>query len=269
MRLEVIGNGCGRPTGGQPATGYVIHAGGEQVLLDCGPGVATVLSGRPLEALSAIVISHAHYDHCADLLALGHCLLQTRAERPAGFTIPLYLPLGVLAPLQAVARAFPYHEPEQQHMFTEVFSAREYESGETIRVGEISLQAVGGNIHSIPAWSWRISHGGQVLAYSADTAYAPSVVRAARGANLLLCEALRPAWEEAPNPSHMSAEEAGQIAREAGCGALLLTHITRHDPAWKAELIAHAAAHFSGPVQVTEPGALYGVKPFAHLGRLR
>lgn len=269
MQLEVIGNGCGRPTGGHPATGYLVHAGDQQVLLDCGPGVATVLSGRPLEALSAIVISHAHFDHCADLLALGHILLQTRAQRPAGFRIPLYLPPGVLAPLQAVAQAFPYHEPDQINMFSEVFATREYESGETIQVGELRLQAIGGNRHSIPAWAWRITDGDQVLAYSADSAYAASVITAATGADLLLCESLRPDWVGAPHPSHMSAVDAGRIAAEAGAGALLLTHIIRHDPAWKADLIAHAARQFSGPVQVTEPGALYSVRPFAHLGRQR
>lgn len=267
LRIEVIGNSCGRPSGGNPASGYVIHGRGEQVLLDCGPGVATVLTGRPLTEISAIFVSHAHYDHCADLLTLGLCLIMSY-DLPEGFRIPLYLPPGSMEQLMEVARVFPYHSDKHANPYAHVFETREYAAGEAIRVGDLSLIPVGPNNHSCPAWSCRISDGEQTIAYSGDSAYHTSVIEAARNADLLLCESIRPAFTDEPaiTRSHMSAEQAGAVAREAGARALLLSHLTRHDTDWKSALVEAAAREFGGQISVTEPGAVYDLKPFAHLG---
>jgi ribonuclease BN (tRNA processing enzyme) len=270
MQLEVIGNSCGRPSGGNSASGYVVHGHGKQILLDCGPGVATVLTERPLTDLSAIFVSHAHYDHCADLLTLGLCLIMSY-DLPEGFKIPLFLPAGSLEKLVQVAQVFPYHEGKHANPYEHVFETREYTEGEAIQVGDLTLTPVGPNIHSCPAWSCRITDGEQVFAYSGDSAYHTSVMEAAQGADLLLCESIRPAFTEEGfvTRSHMSAEQAGSIAQQAGAKALLISHITRHDSDWKQSLVKAAAQEFAGPLSVTEPGAMYSMKPFAQLGRVR
>jgi len=69
--LHVLG--CA-PAGGNPGeacSGYLVTAGGSRVLLDCGPGVLASLLARDAAPLDAIVLSHLHFDHVADLIPLG------------------------------------------------------------------------------------------------------------------------------------------------------------------------------------------------------
>src|SRR5439155_1425948 len=71
---------------------------------------------------------------------------------------------------------------------------------------------------------------GHVLAYSADTAPNEELVNLAHGADVLLAEAT---WIEVPSwgdPIHMTASEAGQVARQAGAGRLVITHVWPTNP---------------------------------------
>ena len=55
----------------------------------------------------------------------------------------------------------------------------------------------------------------------------------------------------------MSAEEAGRLAREAGVGRLVLTHISDELDLERARMTA--AAEFGGAVEVAREGATYEV----------
>jgi ribonuclease BN (tRNA processing enzyme) len=72
----------------------------------------------------------------------------------------------------------------------------------------------------------RIAAGGRTLTYSGDTAPNPALARAARDADVFLCEAT---WTDDQRgmmgPVHMSAGETGEAAAAAGCARLVLTHI--------------------------------------------
>ena len=82
MRLTVLG-GCGAwPAAGQACSGYLVEQDGFRLLVD--PGYAIV--PRLLELIDAaevdaVLVSHGHPDHCADL----HPLLRARVltEEPA------------------------------------------------------------------------------------------------------------------------------------------------------------------------------------------
>jgi ribonuclease BN (tRNA processing enzyme) len=67
MRLTVIGGSGGYPGGGRPCSGYVVEADGFALLVDPGYGVATALSIGDGLTFDAVLVSHAHPDHCADL----------------------------------------------------------------------------------------------------------------------------------------------------------------------------------------------------------
>ena len=78
----------------------------------------------------------------------------------------------------------------------------------------------------------RVEHGGRSLVYSGDTGPCAGLVEAARGADVLLCEATWPHvtewWDEPPTGIHLSGRQAGEHAAAAGVGRLLITHV----PAW-------------------------------------
>jgi ribonuclease BN (tRNA processing enzyme) len=65
-----------------------------------------------------------------------------------------------------------------------------------------------------------------VIAYSGDSRPCDSIVEAASGADLFLCEASAVEKDAAiAAPGHMTARQAGETARKAGVGKLLLTHL--------------------------------------------
>jgi ribonuclease BN (tRNA processing enzyme) len=84
-----------------------------------------------------------------------------------------------------------------------------------------------------------------------------NIVSLSRGADVLLSEA---SWTHSPDrPAglHLSGTEAGRIARLAGVGQLLLTHI----PPWtsREDVIAEAKAEFTGPVHAVTAGEMFTV----------
>jgi ribonuclease BN (tRNA processing enzyme) len=102
MRLTVLGGTGGWPTAGTACSGYLVEHDGYRVLID--PGYATfprLLEHCDAAAVDAVLVSHGHPDHCADL----NPLLRARAlaERPAP-SLPLYAPPGALDAVLALDR---------------------------------------------------------------------------------------------------------------------------------------------------------------------
>ncbi|WP_299033532.1 ribonuclease Z [uncultured Pseudokineococcus sp.] len=73
---------------------------------------------------------------------------------------------------------------------------------------------------------------GQVVAVVEDTRWCEGALRAAAGADLLLCEATFADAEEhlAAPYGHLTARQAGRLAREAGARRLVLTHFSSRYP---------------------------------------
>ncbi|HET6384739.1 MAG TPA: ribonuclease Z [Armatimonadota bacterium] len=87
---------------------------------------------------------------------------------------------------------------------------------------------------------------GRVIAYCTDTAPAPAIIPAIRGADLLIHDATFGAGleEEARVSGHSTAGQAAAFARQAGCLSLALTHISaRYSD--DAELLAEARSMFA------------------------
>jgi ribonuclease Z len=95
---------------------------------------------------------------------------------------------------------------------------------------------------------------GQKLAYVADCLWrAPeieSAVALARGAHVLYCEAafLEEDRERARDRYHLTAAQAGELARRAGAGELRIFHFSPKYKGREAELLAEARETFGGPV---------------------
>src|SRR5262245_44299146 len=102
MRMTVLG-GCGAwPDAGQACSGYLVEQDGFRLLLD--PGYATVprlLEQVGAEQVDAVLVTHGHPDHCADL----NPLLRARALRDdPPPPLPVYALPGALDPVLALDR---------------------------------------------------------------------------------------------------------------------------------------------------------------------
>jgi ribonuclease BN (tRNA processing enzyme) len=241
MKLTVLG-GCGAfPAAGQGCSGYVLEQEGFQLLID--PGYATVprlLEITPAERVDAVLVSHGHPDHCADL----HPLLRARTLRddPAG-------PLPAHALPDALSKVLALDRPG---MLDDAYRLHEFTAGETLSIGpfEVHTWLLP---HFVANVGTRLSAGGRTLAYTGDTGPSPDIAELARDADLFLAEATFPREVPADSARHLSsAEHAGQNAARAAVGSLLLTHLQPgSDPS-----IAHdeAAKAFPGRIAVARPG---------------
>lgn len=242
MRLTVLGGAGAWPSADQACSGYLLEHDGYHLLLDPGYATFPVLQrSLPAERLDAVLVSHGHPDHCADL----NPLLRARMLRddPAG-PLPVYAPAGALAAVLALDRPGMLDAGYQLHQLA---------GGGQLQIGPFRAHT---RLlpHMLPNLGVRLAAGGRVLAYTGDCGPSPELVELARDADLLVAEATYP--EQVPADlagSLSSARDAGRQARDAGAGRLLLTHLQPGtDPA--AARAAAAAAGYGGEVGVASSG---------------
>ncbi|MFH1330206.1 MAG: MBL fold metallo-hydrolase [Actinomycetota bacterium] len=244
MRLRVLGSNGTYPTPGRPCSGYLVEAGGTRVMLDAGPGTTVGFQeAAPDGHLDALVVTHAHPDHCSDVFHLFNLFRFGPVARQG---LPAFAPEGVEAALAAFLGV------GEGHAFHRVFDWRRVGPGDAVRVGGIDL-AFAPTHHQLPTLAVSLAAEGRRLVYSADTGPGGGLAALAAGADLLLCEATLQGGPDAGGwPYHLSAAAAGALAREAGVGRLLLTHLAPMlDP---GRSVAEAAEAFGGPVEWAAPG---------------
>ncbi|HOG46617.1 MAG TPA: MBL fold metallo-hydrolase [Anaerolineae bacterium] len=233
MRLTVFGNSGSFPGPDSACAGYLLEADGLQILLDCGNGVLARLQRYfPIEQLDALVVSHLHFDHMADLPVLKYGLESKVA-------------LGqCLEPLQLFAPATP---EEVRHTFASevAFASTTIEDGMLTQLGSVSLSFVRMD-HPVETYAVVVSAEDKRFVYSGDTLFNRRLIDAASGADLLLCEAtavksLHTASGDIP---HLTARQAGEVAAQAGVRQLLLTHFWYETP--REEYVAEARQAFAG-----------------------
>ncbi|TNC19244.1 MBL fold metallo-hydrolase [Amycolatopsis alkalitolerans] len=254
MRLTILGCSGSIPGPGKAASGYLVEAGGFLLALDFGNGTFAELQARhdPFD-LGALVLSHLHPDHCADFGALA--VLRRYHPHPPHDVHARRLP--VYAPENAPARLAKAYAPNDAELaetdLSDVFSFRSLTGGS--RIGPFELCAVPVN-HPTEAFGVRISHGGRTLAYTGDTGQCDSLDELARGVDVLLAEAT---WTDAPDRPegvHLSGKQAGALARRAGAGRLLLTHVAPWTD--RMTILAEAKAEFPD-TRLVEQSATYDV----------
>ena len=256
MRLTVVGASGSLPGPGSAASCYLLEAPHEgstfRLVLDLGSGALGPLQAHaPLDRLGAVVLTHLHPDHCLDLCGL----LVARTHAPGG---PPGVRLPVLGPEGTAARLAAAYAPEASGLAlaaarAAVDSAYDVRTlgGGPARVGPFTVTAAR-VAHPGQAFALRVEHAGRVLVHSGDTGPCRALVDLAAGADVLLCEAAY--RHDAPGPPgvHLTGPEAGEHARAAGVGQLLVTHV----PPWydPDEQAAAARTRFDGPVRAVRAG---------------
>lgn len=245
MRLTVIGGSGGYPDRGRPCSGYLVVADGFALLIDPGYGVATALSISDRLTFDAVLVSHAHPDHCADL----NPILRTRAwaDRP----VPPLLVHAQRGDLDAVLAL------DRPEALVGSYVPHDVESAAELSIGPFQvLPAL--LPHPRPNLGFRISVGGRSLVYTGDCGPSDELIRLADGANLLLAEA---SYAGTVPPgivgSLSSAADVGREAATGGVQRLVLTHLMPRTN--EAEAVEAAARFFASPIAVARPGLIVEV----------
>ena len=87
MKLHILGVSGPFPESNGATSGYLLEAGGSFLQFDFGSGILARLTALMApESLSAVFLSHWHFDHAADLTVLIYRL------EALGKVLPLYAP---------------------------------------------------------------------------------------------------------------------------------------------------------------------------------
>lgn len=178
VKLDVIGSAGSYPSPNAACSSYLVSSKGTSILLDAGNGSLSRLfrSIDPSE-LDAIVISHSHLDHFADLVGIYHYL---KFARPPKLPISIY---GT-PDFRAKFRYLVGEEVENDGVFSIVTGKR----GQSIDVDSIKLTFFEGN-HSVPTLITKVSDGISSLCYGADGDSCKDLSEASANVDLLLGEA--------------------------------------------------------------------------------
>ena len=271
-RLILLGTGGGpRPKKRGSAPAQVIVFNGAAYVVDCGNGVARqmTLAGVPPETVRHVFLTHHHSDHNADygnllLLAWGAGLNQpvdTWGPPPLARMTELFLELNAFDIRTRI-------EDEGRVPLAPLFRPHELTKGGVI-LDAAGMKVTAALVHHppiVPAFAYRFDTADRSIVISGDTARSDALIALARGADVLVHEALYlPAVDRLvasiPNAStlkkhiiesHTSAEDCGRVAQAAGVKTLVLSHfVPSDDPQITDEMWAAAARkHFNGEVIV-------------------
>lgn len=229
------------PTGRRGQAGYLVETDGTSVLVDCGSGVlhalATVAAGY--RGIDAVLLTHLHLDHVADLLPL----LKARWLADAG-PLAVYGPPGTEALLEDLIAAFGYLGGKLEYAVSEVEPPAAEVAGLDIGIHETE--------HSIRCFAYRFAGPDGDLTFSGDTEAAEHVASFASGSAVLVHDCSFPDGVEADN--HARPSELGDVLADVELGRVVLTHLYPHAADRTDELCRAVGASVDAPVDVLPDG---------------
>ena len=211
LTLTVLGCSGSYPAADCPCSGYLVQSGATAVAVDLGPGCLSTLQRHvALPELSAVVLSHAHPDHWIDLTGL-HVALEHRYGLEG---VPVWGTEQTRDMASVVTGSF---EP--------TFDWHVTGDGDSFAVGDLRF-TLERTDHYVETMAMRIDAAdGTSMVYSADTGIDWSIESLGRDVDLALVEATYGTDEERGDIRHLSAADAGAMARAARARRLVLTHI--------------------------------------------
>ncbi len=198
--------------------GIWLSLNGTQILLDPGPGSIVQTTRRKLDAekLSAIIVSHRHLDHAADVNVMVEAMTNGGFNRHG----------RLFAPADAVQ-----HEPV-------IFSyLRDYIEGITVLeastsydIGGVTFTTSERHIHPVETYGMVFKVTGHTFAYIADTRYFEGLHRSYPSELLIINMVLT---EPRPPIDHLSIPDVERLIQEIKPRIAILSHFGLH--VWEAK----------------------------------
>jgi ribonuclease BN (tRNA processing enzyme) len=241
MTLTVLGCSGTYPGAGDACSGYLVQSPGASLVVDLGAGtLANLQRHLAIGEIDAVVLSHVHPDHWLDLPVLRNAMRYV---------------LGVTG--------LPVYGTAETWLMAEVIIGELPPTMLWHNIDESSVVEVGDQVvrfsrtdHPVETLAVRVDAAGRSLLYSADTGAAWYPGETGADVDLMVCEAsLHPDHEG--QVQHLSARQAGKLARTLGAGRLVVTHVV---PGVDAEAqLGMAEQAFGGPVELATDNRSYSV----------
>lgn len=246
MKITTLGCLGAYPYQGQGTTSFLIQSEEFNLLLDAGSGSLIQLEKivDPL-TLDAVIVSHYHHDHIADLGVLQYYwqLYPKTAERS-------------LLPIYGHNEDFIHFE---SLTLPNVSQGYNYLAEESLEIGPFSITFMK-TIHPVVCYAMRIveKSTGKVFVFTGDSGYLESFVEFTKEADLFLADTYLFAGNER-HFAHFTSKEAGEMARAAGVKHLVLTHLPQFGDLKQLQKEAQVAAGEAIAVSLAEVGKVFTI----------
>lgn len=265
--VQVLGSGGPEIDDGRASSGYLIwREGRARILVDMGGGslLRFEQSGARLNDLDAILLTHLHVDHSADLPYLIKASFFTDRDRdlllygPSGnrlmpatteFVRDLFGPQGAFRYLSdyldgsAGYRLLAHDVRASGKAQKTVLTTRDYR-----------VTAVPVHHGPIPALAYRVEVDGHIIVISGDMNNDNhTLADLARGSDLLVADHAIPEHaDRVARNLHMPPSVIGEIAAKAKVKQLLLSHRMDRTFGHEQETVRLIKSHYRGPLQFAE-----------------
>jgi len=238
MKVTVIGCWGGYPAAEGATSAYLIEKDNFSLLVDAGSGALSQLQKYiSIEALDAVLVSHYHHDHIADIGVLQYAKLVHYYVTGNDTVLPIY-----------------GHKEDEDgfsslsHTYTEGVA---YDPEASLEIGPFSITFFRTE-HPVPCFGMRITDSETVIVYTADTSYMNLWSDFARNADLLITDCNYYAGQDGSKAGHMTSREGAIIAQEANAKTLILSHLPQFGDI--KELAEEAKADFDGNIYLAHAG---------------
>jgi ribonuclease Z len=239
IEVTLLGTGSPIPDANRAGPSTLVRAGGQTFLVDCGRGVQQRLTaaGAGANGLTALLLTHLHSDHIADL---GDVIITrwvtTFTPDPPPFLI--IGPPGTAEVVDATLKAFGFDIGYRIAHHADLTSpppleVREYTEGVVWERDGVQIRVAPTDHRPVaPTIGFRVEHNDASVVLAGDTVPCESLDELAKGAGALVHTVIRKDLIETMPMQrikdicdyHSSVEEAAATATRAGVGILILTH---------------------------------------------
>lgn len=292
LHVGLCGTGSPLPNADRAGACNIVIAGKRIFVVDAGEGGARniQLMGINPARIERLFLTHFHSDH---IDGMGPMMLLRWTGAAAQSPLPVHGPSGVEAVIAGFNAAYAtdngyrvaHHGaklvPPGGGGATAIAFEMTANSAIIFDQGGVKVTAFRVDHDPVsPAVGYRFDYKGRSVVISGDTAKSETLVAAAKGADLLVHEALQPRMVKTMTAAleakgikntaqitrdildyHASPEEAAESAKAAGVRQLVLSHIVPPLPSafFYPAFLGDSAKRYSGPIVVGEDGMLFSL----------
>jgi ribonuclease BN (tRNA processing enzyme) len=278
--LEVLVLGSGGPgAAGRAGASYLVFVDGvARILVDAGPGSFARLgeAKASLAQTDLVLLTHLHADHAGELPGLFKArAVASRApivfevwgprgaaggpEGEAYFPATSELMQLVFGVKGAFAYLRDFAAPMTIHAHDLAAPVSAAAPQTIVKQGDLAITAIAGHHGDAPAVIYRIDHAGKSVTFSGDIdARGLAALRTlAKATDLLVFNSV--VLDPPGSPAilytlHTPPRAIGEVARDAGVHALILSHLVPAVDEAHEAVLASIHQHYTGPVTLARDG---------------